>query len=193
MSRDAVLTNRSAPSPRWYRVVGLGLCRGDQADAAVIQRVDQVDEPPRGVAPRRVEPRNAIDQDGVEHLRQPEIVDRRQRLLAEIGEREARDAHLWSGPRHDQAAALDLDVRAAVGFAARQPDPMPVQLGGGCGVGGREIERSAGQLIQPEILLGLDLANVEIVLDQIDEGQKQLAVQAMAIELGRDGRWRLRR
>ena len=75
---------------------------------AVIKRVDQVDEPARHVAPCRRQHRNAVDHDGMEFARQPQVVGRRQRRFAQVVERKTCDAH--GGARHVQLAPLDEEI-----------------------------------------------------------------------------------
>ena len=81
--------------------VRLGRGRRDQLHRVVVERVDQDDEALGLVALVEVHHRNVVDDQGVEFVRDPQIVGGAERLLAQIVEGEARHAH--RGARHAHA------------------------------------------------------------------------------------------
>src|SRR5262245_59256741 len=127
--------------------IRLGGGGGDETYAAVVESVDQVDEPARDVAPRRSEHRNGIDQPGMKGLGDMQTVVCYQRLLAQLAEREARHAH--GSERHAHLAALDLELDRHARMLAGELAPKPVHLALGTLIRGRELELSARQLLEP--------------------------------------------
>ena len=84
--------------------VGLGRGRGHELHRMIVQRVDQDDETLGGIALFESHDWNAVDDQGVEFVRDAEIIRRRQWLLAEIMEKES--CHTHGRARHPEPAAL---------------------------------------------------------------------------------------
>ena len=95
------------------KLIGLGGGGGHELHRVIVERVDQDDEALGLVALGEIHHRNPVEHDRMELVRDAQIVGRRQRLLAEVMKRKARDAHgrAW----HPHAAALhgQLARRAA--------------------------------------------------------------------------------
>ena len=76
----------SKPSLATIERVGLGGRRGDELHRVVVERVDQDDEALGLVAAVEIHHRDVVEHDGVEFVRDPQIVGGRERLLAQIVE-----------------------------------------------------------------------------------------------------------
>ena len=127
--------------------------------------------------------RNAIDHDGVVVVRESEIVGRRKRLLAQIGEEEPR--HAMRRARHVQDAALDRNVARPADRVAGQLDPGRVERGVGSRVGGHQPHPDAGELLEPEVGARIEPQHVHVLRDLGDEGQEQRPVQPALVEIVR--------
>src|SRR5262249_39313877 len=101
---------------RRIEVIRLGSGGVDETYAAIVEGVDQVDEPARHLAPGRSEHRNGIDQNGMKVVGDMQKVVRSERPLAQLAEREARHAH--GSERHANLVALDLQLDRRAGMLA---------------------------------------------------------------------------
>ena len=62
----------------------LGFRRGDELHVHVVERVYEDDEPLGGIAPLEGEDRDAVENDGVVLVRDPQIIGGGERLLAQV-------------------------------------------------------------------------------------------------------------
>ena len=94
--------------------------------------------------------------------------------------------------RHGDAGrgARDLDVaalgaqhaRLAVGAAAQRAEGL-VELGVRPGAERRQIDVEVAQAVQAIVVVAAQLEDLEPLLDQVDEGQEAVALQAVLVEI----------
>ncbi len=64
---------------------------------------------------------------------------------------------------------------------------MGIERGCGARIGRSEVERHAGELFQPVVLLCGQLNDIHALLNEIDEGQEKLPVEAVLVKRARRG------
>ena len=67
-------------------------------------------------------------------------------------------------------------------MAPREAVPVAIELGLGARIRRREVERQAGELVEPVVLRRDELDDVHVRLEHIDEGQEELPVEPILVE-----------
>src|ERR1700730_2220990 len=162
---------------------GLRIGGRHELHRVVIERIDKNDEALRLITKGIVHDGNPVDEDRMKLPRNLEIVRAGQRLLAELTERKARDAHCRN--RYYKLASHDLQLSPFAGMSGRQVSPGLIQCGRRRGIRGYMPGRSACQLLQPEVGAGSQSNAGHVLLDQVDEGHEQRAVESVLVKLAR--------
>ena len=79
--------------------------------------------------------------------------------------------------------ALDDDLIRRGRDAPRHRLPGRVHLAVGGGIGGRDVDRHAAQLLQAVVLAGVEREYLRVVLEDADERLEQRPVEAVAVEV----------
>ena len=119
----------------------------------------------------------------MEALGQGDVVVGPERNLAEARERCAQQAARGAGEL--QPAAQHLERLAVLGFRAQHLRPERVEGAVMVGVGGREPGPGRAQAVEAVVVRAGDGDHLGLGLQQLDEGQEELAVDAVLVELVR--------
>src|SRR6478752_9535877 len=155
---------------RGVKLIRLCLRGCQQLHRIIVQRVDQDDEALGLIVPGVIHHRNVLEDDGVEFVSDPKIVDCRQRLLAKIAERKSRNAH--RGFRYPHSVALDHQLVWRARMTAGKPPPGFVERGISFRIVRHVPCRHASQLLQPEIGARLKPHDLTMAFEQRNEREK---------------------
>ena len=177
--------------------VGLGGGRADEPHAGLVERVDQGDEPLRLVVAGAREEGDVVEEQDLDGLGDGEIVGRAERPGAEIGEGSAGDAVAIR--RERDGTPLDRQGQRLAG-ATGEALPGGVEGSRCCRAERAVVDDGAAEPVEAVVDVAGQLVDLEVLLDQRDEGQEEVAVEPVLVELvrgavrgGDDDRRRARR